>query len=215
MAIVQLSGPQGAAGAGRAQKWPDEPGRRGLYDDCHAVLAALYTITGYGRPGSCQAPSSSFHWIRGLGSCQAPRVLDEERQAVLAALYTFTGGPGSCQKLRGSFYLIRGAWFLPGAKGLGRKASGGVGCLVHVHRIWGSWFLPGAKGLGRRGSGGVGLVLCSHELGFLGEGRQAVLAALYTFTGDEGLGQRASGGVGRLVHLEDTFWGCLVTRGAE
>ena len=43
---------------------------------------------------------------------------------------------------------LRRAWFLPGAGGLGLRASGGVASLVHDHRItealvlarrWGSW----------------------------------------------------------------------------
>ena len=47
------------------------------------VLAALYTLTDSGGPGSCQATGVFAEW----------------RQAVLAALYTLndSGGPGSCQ----------------------------------------------------------------------------------------------------------------------
>ena len=76
------------------------------------------------------------------GYVQVRGVLHKGRQAVLAALYTITGEgwPGTC----------------PATEGLARRASGGVGRLVHDHRLRRAWYLPGDGGLAQRASDGIG-----------------------------------------------------------
>ena len=91
--------------------------------------------------------------------------------------------------------------------GLGRRASGGVGCLKLAHQCWGSW----SKSVRRCWLPWT----CSPELGVLVEERQAVLAALYLLTGARGRDQKGSGGVGCLVLVDFTSPGCLVTRQVE
>ena len=101
---------------------------------------------------------------------------------------------------RGRQVVMTALYMLTRAGVLGQRASGGVGCLVHVHR--------------RRGSCSKSIRRCwlpctrPQETRFLFEGRQAVLAALYTSTGDGVLVRRASGGVGCLVYVHRRQGSC-------
>ena len=149
----------------------------------------MYTFMGSRGPGShpdmgclgrrvsgCVGGLVHVHGLRGAWFSPGYAVLDEGRQAVLAALYMLTGsgGPGSC----------------PDTGVLGQGASGGVGRLVHVHGLGGAWFSPGYGGSWTRGvrwcwppctcSWAPGGLVLARIRGVLDEGGQAVLAALYT-----------------------------------
>ena len=162
---------------GRSRKLPEE----GVYERPQAVLAALYMLTRagvlgwgalagndrlehvHGSGGSwtgasggddrLEHPHQSWgSWTKGIRRCwllctrpQERGFLFEGRKAVLAALYVSTGDGVRV-----------------------RRASGGVGCLVHIHRRQGSY----SKGVRRC------WLPCTRpqETGFLFEGRQVVLA---------------------------------------
>ena len=162
----------GAAGAGRARKIPEAPGREdfnmdgvglgaltrgswpwllpgkgGLGLGRQAVLVVLYTFTGL--LGAWFLPGEKGSWTRGVRRCWPPctRSLDYWGLVLARQRGSWTRGVRRYWPpcTRSSDYWGPGSCQAKGGLGLG--ASGGVGRLVHVHRITGGLVLARRRGV--------------------------------------------------------------------